>query len=140
MTENKEPTRVVPYLSLAGRAREAIEVWGRAFAAEQVAAYEENGHLRHAEVRINGGPVFLTDFNMEEMTAFQPTASISLHLEVPDGSLNLHLKTLAETGYIRSRKAIVGLRPKTTYTMTPAGRKALATYVESMRAVINSLE
>lgn len=86
MTDDKEPTRVVPYLSLAGRAREAIEVWGRAFGAEQVAAYEEHGHLRHAEVRINGGPVFLTDFNMESMTEFQPTASISLHLEVPEGS------------------------------------------------------
>ena len=28
----------------------------------------------------------LTDFNMEAMTEFQPTASIALHLEVPDGS------------------------------------------------------
>lgn len=86
MTDNQEPTRVVPYLSLAGRAREAIEVWSRAFGAEQIAAYEENGHLRHAEVRINGGPVFLTDFSMEPMAAFQPTPSIALHIEVPDGS------------------------------------------------------
>ncbi|WP_027057909.1 VOC family protein [Mesorhizobium loti] len=86
MTDNQEPTRVVPYLSLAGRAREAIEVWGRAFGAEEIMAVEENGHLRHAEVRINGGPVFLTDFSMEPIPAFQPTPSIALHLEVPDGS------------------------------------------------------
>lgn len=86
MTETAEPTRVVPYLSLAGRAREAIEVWGRAFGAEEVAAYEENGNLRHAEVRINGGPVFLTDFSMDPMPEFQPTPSIALHIEVPDGS------------------------------------------------------
>ena len=83
---DKEPTRVVPYLTLYGRARDAIEVWGRAFGAEEIAAFEENGHLRHAEVRINGGPVFLSDFSMQPLAAFQPTPSIALHLEVPDGS------------------------------------------------------
>ncbi|MET3896322.1 PhnB protein [Devosia sp. UYZn731] len=86
MTDTEEPTRVVPYITLYGRAREAIEIWGRAFGAEEVAAFEEDGHLRHAEVRINGGPVFLTDFSMDPLPAFQPTPSISLHLEVPDGS------------------------------------------------------
>ncbi|MEO9132002.1 MAG: glyoxalase/bleomycin resistance/extradiol dioxygenase family protein [Sphingomonas sp.] len=86
MTDSQEPTRVVPLLTLSGRAREAIEVWGRAFGAEEVAAYEENGNIRHAEVRINGGPVYLTDFSMHPLPAFQPTPSISLHLEVPDGS------------------------------------------------------
>ena len=29
--------------------------------------------------------VFLTDFSMEPLPAFQPTPSIELHLEVPDG-------------------------------------------------------
>ena len=86
MTDKKEPTRVVPYLVMAGRANEAIEVYERAFGAEKIVAFEEKGHLRHAEVLINGGPVFLTDFSMDSLEAFQPTPSISLHLEVPDGS------------------------------------------------------
>jgi PhnB protein len=86
MSDEHEPTRVVPCLTMAGRASEAIEVWGRAFGAEKVVAFEENGHVRHAEVRINGGPVFLTDFSMDALEAFQPTPSIALHLEVPDGS------------------------------------------------------
>ena len=66
--------------------------------------------------------------------------TLKKRLEVPDGSLNLHLKTLEEKSYVRSHKAIVGLRPKTTYSMTPTGRKALAAYVQSMRAVISALE
>jgi DNA-binding HxlR family transcriptional regulator len=66
--------------------------------------------------------------------------TLKKRLEVPDGSLNLHLRTLEESGYIRSRKAIIGLRPKTTYAMTASGRKALASYVESMRAVLKALE
>jgi PhnB protein len=86
MTGKEEPKRVVPYLSLAGQAREAIEFWKHAFEAEEVAAFEENGRLRHAEVEIDGGPVFLSDFNMDPISEFQPTPSISLHLEVPDGS------------------------------------------------------
>jgi PhnB protein len=86
MTEPAEPTRVVPYLSLNGRAREAIETWARAFgASEKMAFPEQDGRIRHAEVEINGGPVFLTDFNMDPVDAFEPTRSISLHLAVPDG-------------------------------------------------------
>ena len=61
-------------------------MWKQAFGAEEVAAFEENGSLRHAEVRINGGMVFLSDFSMDPMPAFQPTPSIALHIEVPDGS------------------------------------------------------
>jgi PhnB protein len=86
MTDDKEPKRVVPYLTFYGRAREVIELWGHAFGAEQIAAFEQDGHLYHAEVRINGGPVYLTDFSMEPAPEFQPTPSISLHLEVPHGS------------------------------------------------------
>ena len=86
MTDKKDPTRVVPYLVMAGRAREAIKVYERAFGAEKIAAFDDKGHLRHAEVMINGGKVFLTDFSMDSLEGFQPTPSISLHLEVPDGS------------------------------------------------------
>ena len=78
------------------------------------------------------------------MTALQIDGALDFtalkkRLEVPDGSLNLHLKTLEESGYIRSRKAIIGLRPKTTYTMTVTGRKALAEYLQSMRILIETL-
>jgi DNA-binding HxlR family transcriptional regulator len=86
------------------------------------------------------GPIRLGIMTSLQVDGALDFTTLKKRLEVPDGSLNLHLKTLEESGYIRSRKAIVGLRPKTTYAMTPAGRKALATYVQSMRAVINALE
>lgn len=86
MTQEVEPTRVVPNLSLSGRTREAIEIWGRAFGATEIAAYpDSDGRIRHAEVEINGGPVFLSDFNMDGEKEFKSTRSISLHLAVPDG-------------------------------------------------------
>jgi PhnB protein len=85
MSNVQEPTRVVPYVALAGRAREAIEMWGEAFGAEEVMAFEEKGKLRHAEVRINGGPVYLTDFHPDPAYVFQPSRSIAMHLAVADG-------------------------------------------------------
>ena len=86
------------------------------------------------------GPIRLGIMTALQMDGALDFTTLKKRLDVPDGSLNLHLKTLEDNTYIRSHKAIVGLRPKTTYTMTAAGRKALAAYVEAMRAVIGALE
>ena len=86
------------------------------------------------------GPIRLGIMTSLQMDGSLDFTTLKKRLEVPDGSLNLHLKTLEESGYIRSHKAIVGLRPKTTYSMTPAGRKSLALYLSSMRALIEALE
>ncbi len=66
--------------------------------------------------------------------------TLKKRLETADGSLNLHLKRLEENGYISSKKAFVGLRPKTTYRMTAMGRKALSGYLKSMRKLLETLE
>jgi len=47
---------------------------------------------------------------------------------------------MEENGYITSKKAFVGLRPKTTYRMAPAGRKALTGYLKAMRQLLDALE
>jgi len=86
------------------------------------------------------GPVRLGIMTSLQMDGSLDFTTLKKRLNVPDGSLNLHLKTLDESGYIWSRKAFVGLRPKTTYGLTPNGRKALARYVQSMRALIDVLE
>jgi DNA-binding HxlR family transcriptional regulator len=85
------------------------------------------------------GPIRLGIMTALQMDGALDFTTLKKRLDVPDGSLNLHLKTLDESGYIRSHKAIIGLRPKTTYTMTRTGRKALIGYVEAMRAVIGAL-
>jgi DNA-binding HxlR family transcriptional regulator len=86
------------------------------------------------------GPIRLGIMTSLQVDGALDFTTLKKRLDVPDGSLNLHLRTLEESGYIRSRKAIIGLRPKTTYAMTPGGRKALASYVESMRAVLKALD
>ena len=79
------------------------------------------------------------------MTALQVDGSLDFttlkrRLDTVDGSLNLHLGKLEECAYISSKKAFVGLRPKTTYKITAAGRKALANYLESMKSLIEYME
>ena len=79
------------------------------------------------------------------MTALQVDGSLDFttlkkRLETVDGSLNLHLGKLEECAYITSKKSFVGLRPKTTYRITAAGRKALAYYLQSMKTLIEYME
>ena len=43
-------------------------------------------------------------------------------------------KRLVEAGYARARKESVGKRPRTTYTITPAGRRALKQWLSTEAA------
>jgi DNA-binding HxlR family transcriptional regulator len=53
-------------------------------------------------------------------------------LGVSDGNLSTHLTVLEESGYIAVTKSFVSKKPRTTYTPTPAGRRAFETYVEAL--------
>lgn len=66
--------------------------------------------------------------------------TLKKRLDATDGALGLHLSKLEEAGYVAVKKAFVGRRPKTTYRVTPAGRKALADYLDAMRRLIDAVE
>jgi predicted ArsR family transcriptional regulator len=61
-------------------------------------------------------------------------------LEVADGALGLHLQKLAASGYIQAHTDFRGRRPHTTYRMTATGRRALASYLQAMRRLLDALE
>ncbi len=86
------------------------------------------------------GPIRLGILTALRIDGALDFTTLKKRLETADGSLNLHLRRLEENGYISSKKAFVGLRPKTTYRMTPAGRKALLSYLDAMRQLIDALE
>jgi DNA-binding PadR family transcriptional regulator len=58
-------------------------------------------------------------------------------LDATDGALGMHLQKLEEIGYIKCDKAFVGRKPKSTYTLTAAGRRALLKYVETLEAIVD---
>jgi len=67
-------------------------------------------------------------------------STLKQRLHVADGSLGMHLRKLEDHGYIASRRAFVGRRPKTTYRLTRAGRRAFANYLDAMRTLLDALD
>ena len=60
-------------------------------------------------------------------------------LQTTDGNLSVHARKLEEAGYIACTKTFEGRLPKTEYTLTAAGRKALEKYLNHMEALIEAM-
>lgn len=78
---------VTPYLTVKGAAQ-AIDFYKRAFGAEEVMRMPmPDGRVAHAEIRIGGSVVMLSD-ESEEWKAYSPQtvgdSSVSIMLYVPD--------------------------------------------------------
>jgi len=58
-------------------------------------------------------------------------------LEVTDGNLASHLKTLEKQGYIIVNKSFVGRKPLTNYSATEIGNKAFQNHLEFLENLIN---
>ena len=57
-------------------------------------------------------------------------------LNMTDGNLTAHMRTLQEAGYVSVTKAFRGGRPLTTYSLTAEGRKAFATYINLLEQIV----
>lgn len=57
-------------------------------------------------------------------------------LQMTDGNLTAHIRTLHEAGYVSVTKAFQQGRQVTTYALTPAGRKAFAAYVDLLEQIV----
>ena len=61
-------------------------------------------------------------------------------IQVTDGNLASHLKTLEEAAYIKVKKGFVGRKTNTTYSVTRAGEKAFKTHLEALEQMIKSIQ
>jgi DNA-binding HxlR family transcriptional regulator len=86
------------------------------------------------------GPIRLGIMTALQVDGPLDFTTLKKRLNTVDGSLNLHLGKLEQCTYIVSKKAFVALRPKTTYRITNAGRKALTNYFQNMKSLIEYLE
>src|SRR5215212_2868267 len=57
-------------------------------------------------------------------------------LKTTDGNVSVHARKLEEAGYLNCKKSFEGRMPKTEYSLTSAGRKALEKYLGHMEALI----
>jgi DNA-binding MarR family transcriptional regulator len=61
-------------------------------------------------------------------------------IQVTDGNLASHLKTLEESGYIKVQKGFIGRKTNTTYSVTKAGEKAFKAHLDALEKMIRSIE
>jgi DNA-binding MarR family transcriptional regulator len=57
-------------------------------------------------------------------------------LNMTDGNLTTHIRTLQEAGYVSVTKTFQNNRPLTTCGLTAAGKKAFASYINLLEAII----
>ena len=60
-------------------------------------------------------------------------------VKTSDGNLSVHARKLEDAGYIACSKSFEGRTPKTEYSLTAAGRRALERYLNHMEAVIGRM-
>ena len=57
-------------------------------------------------------------------------------LAMTDGNLTTHIRALQETGYVSVAKSFQNRRPLTTCSLTAAGRKAFAEYINLLERIV----
>ncbi len=60
-------------------------------------------------------------------------------LELTDGNLATHLKTLEECQYIIVRKGFIGKKTNTTYLVTKLGKEAFRLHLEQIEKMMKEL-
>jgi DNA-binding MarR family transcriptional regulator len=61
-------------------------------------------------------------------------------IQVTDGNLASHLKTLEEAAYIKIKKGFIGRKTNTTYTVTKGGEKAFKSHLEALEQMIRNIQ
>jgi DNA-binding HxlR family transcriptional regulator len=60
-------------------------------------------------------------------------------VKTSDGNLSVHARKLEDAGYLACVKSFDGRTPRTEYSLTSAGRRALERYLNHMEAVIGRM-
>lgn len=61
-------------------------------------------------------------------------------MDVTDGNLATHVKTLEENKYIAVKKGFIGRKTNTIYSITRAGEKAFRTHLDALEQIIKNID
>jgi len=92
----------------------------------------------------NLNKIFDSRIRLGIMSALMVNESINFNdlkqlIQVTDGNLASHLKTLEESTYLKVQKGFIGRKTNTTYQVTTAGEKAFKTHLQALEQMIKSL-
>jgi DNA-binding MarR family transcriptional regulator len=60
-------------------------------------------------------------------------------IDVTDGNLASHLKTLEDNAYVKVEKGFIGRKTNTTYKITKSGEKAFRNHLDALEKMIRSI-
>jgi DNA-binding MarR family transcriptional regulator len=60
-------------------------------------------------------------------------------IDVTDGNLASHLKTLEDNAFVKVEKGFIGRKTNTTYKITKAGEKAFRNHLDALEKMIKSI-
>jgi DNA-binding MarR family transcriptional regulator len=73
---------------------------------------------------------------VEESYSFNDLKAL---LDVTDGNLASHLKTLEESNFIKVSKGFIGRKTNTLYSITRAGEKAFRAHLDALERIIKGI-
>lgn len=93
----------------------------------------------------NLNKIFDSRIRLGIMSALMVNESVNFNelkelIEVTDGNLASHLRTLEDSGYLKVQKGFVGRKTQTTYSVTKAGEKAFKQHLEALEQMIRAME
>ncbi|MEO6729633.1 MAG: transcriptional regulator [Ferruginibacter sp.] len=87
--------------------------------------------------------IFDSRIRLGIMSALMVNAEVNFNelkelLDITDGNLASHLKTLEDSGTIKVQKGFIGKKTNTTYSVTKTGDKAFKVHIAALEAMIKS--
>jgi DNA-binding MarR family transcriptional regulator len=86
----------------------------------------------HGRIRL-GIMAYLAEMEVADFTELKTV------LKTTQGNLSVHLKKLEDAGYVSIDKSFLDRKPLTRARLTPAGRKALASYIAAMTRLVERM-
>lgn len=61
-------------------------------------------------------------------------------IDVTDGNLASHIKSLEEAGYVKVNKGFIGRKTNTTYAVTKTGQRAFQQHLQALEIMIKKIK
>lgn len=112
-------------------AKTAVRAGGGQRAAGRIVSPANLDRLIHEKTRL----AIVSALAVNQTLTFNELKAI---LKTTDGNVSVHTRKLEEANYLSCKKSFEGRMPRTEYSLTAAGRRALERYLDHMEAVIKA--
>ena len=93
----------------------------------------------------NLNKIFDSRIRLGRMSALVVNAELNFNelkelLDITDGNLASHIKTLEESAFIKVQKGFIGRKTNTTYSITKLGEKSFKIHLTALEKMIGTIK